>query len=444
MDKRGKINVCIQKEELRDLYLKEKLPLSKIAEKFGCSKNTIAYWLRKYKIKLREQSQSMKLFVNKPGIRIPKDELYDDFKNKKLRLSEIAKKYDCKICTAVNRLRKYHITHKFSNCKRVAINKKTLEGLYIKDRLTTYQIAELYVCCQATIWKMLKKYGIKRRNPYELNSRIPSKAFLKKLYITQGMSTWGIERVHGYCRSTLHRNLRKYGMIRNRAQSHMTYPRKDFSGDLIEKAYLIGFRLGDLRVRKKWENSETIHVDCASSIKEQIELIKRLFSPYGHVWISKPNKEGNIQIECSLNLSFGFLLDYYIPKGLLRDKKQFFAFLAGFTDAEGCISINNKNQAWYSLTNQDKELLKIIRGKLINLGIDCPNLNLNSKKGAPRVDGEKVYYSNKDCWMVTISKKANMYQLLVSIEPYLKHGKKVKNLKLCKANIIERNRRFGA
>jgi hypothetical protein len=55
--------------------------------------------------------------------------------------------------------------------------------------------------------------------------------------------------------------------------------------------YLVGFALGDLRVRKIYQNSETIKVDCGSTKIEQINLIKNLFKKYGHVWISKPTSK---------------------------------------------------------------------------------------------------------------------------------------------------------
>src|SRR3989344_8895912 len=116
---------------------------------------------------------------------------------------------------------------------------------------------------------------------------IPSIKDLEKWYVDEKLSTWKIEKKYGYCRGTLHRYLKKYGLNRNLSVSHIVYPRKPFSGNLVEKAYLIGFRLGDLRVRKggHTERSETIKVDCSSTKIEQINMIKKLFSKYGRVWI---------------------------------------------------------------------------------------------------------------------------------------------------------------
>lgn len=436
--------IMISKEKLKKLYLRDKLPITEIAKRYGRSKNSVSYWLRKHKIKLRSASESMKLFVNKPEIEIPKKELCRLYFKEGWGLSKLAKKYNCSIGIIQQRLRKYGFKLRYSKGKKIKISKKELEDLYINRKLTTYKISDKFNCCQATIWKRLKRFRIKRRTPHELNSNVPSKEKLKNLYVKRRLSTWGIERRYGYSRSTVHRKLKEFGMIRNRAVSHIVYPRKNFDGSKTIKAYMIGFKLGDLRARKIWKNSETIHVDCGSSINEQIILIKNLFNGYGRVWIKRiKSRKSYFQIEAYLNDSFSFLLKQKAPGWVFKNKGYFFSFLAGFTDAEGTISITNKNQAYYSVVNQNKYLLNKIRNKLIDLGINCTQLNLQSKKGTPKIEGDKIYYSNADCWTLRISRKIYLLKLLKNLEPYIKHGKKVNNLKLAKLNILERNRKFG-
>ena len=252
------------------------------------------------------------------------------------------------------------------------ISKSELKRFYIKEKLTTYQIAEKLECSSSTIKKRLKKFNIKPRKSYELYANIPSKKRLIDIYVKNKLSTWEIQRRYGYARSTVHRNLRKHNLIKTRAESHRIYPRKSFSGNPIEKAYLIGFRIGDLRVRKFYDNSETIKVDCGSTKTEQINLIKRLFGKYGRVWYSKPDKKGRVQIEAFLDLSFSFLLEKSAPQWIWNNKKYFFSFLAGFTDAEGCIKIN-KNRAYYRLGNYNSILLNQIYDILVKKGIYCQN-----------------------------------------------------------------------
>src|SRR6266545_4477050 len=67
---------------------------------------------------------------------------------------------------------------------------------------------------------------------------------------------------------------------RNKSEALTKTWRADFSGDLEEKAYLIGFRLGDLHVyQTKPDNGKTIRIMCASSKSAQINLIRSLFEP---------------------------------------------------------------------------------------------------------------------------------------------------------------------
>ena len=170
----------------------------------------------------------------------------------------------------------------------LVISPEELSNLYEKQKITTYQIAEKFNCCQATIWKRLVEFNITRRSSYELISNVPSKEELIKYYVYDKLSTWQIEKRYGYHRSTVHRKLKEYGIdVRDRATAHIIYPRKNFSENLIEKAYLIGFRIGDLGVRKIWLKSKTISVASGSTIKNQIILIKNLFKDYGKINIQK-------------------------------------------------------------------------------------------------------------------------------------------------------------
>ncbi|HUS49975.1 MAG TPA: hypothetical protein VMZ91_07400 [Candidatus Paceibacterota bacterium] len=433
----GKENIYIPKEELEKFYLDEKLPMSKIAKMFNCTHNSIAIKMKKYDIKPRTTSESVKLFIKKKKINVPGRELIKLYQ-KEIPLNKIAENYNCSINTIMRRLRENGISVNKSKGVRTNIKKKDLEKLYKKQKLTTYEIAEKYDCCQATIWKKLVEFNIPRRTPYELNSNVPSKKELIKLYIDKKLSTWEIQKRHGYSRSTIHRKLKKYRIkIRSPAKSHIIYPRKDFSGDLVEEAYLIGFRIGDLRVRKIW-NGDTINVDCGSTIVEQIDLIKKLFESYGNVWISKPTKSRRTQVEVKLNTSFSFLLSKEVPKWVLNNKKPFFSFLAGFIDAEGSIKVY-KNQARLQIGNYDSNLLFLIRKKLNDFGIECPRVYETDTSNYITPDG---YHHNQNYWQLKMCKKTFLLELFKLIEPFIKHQNKIKDLKIAKLNILNRNNKF--
>lgn len=317
--------------------------------------------------------------------------------------------------------------------KQIEISMELLSDLYKNQKLSTFQIAEKLGCCQATIWKKLKKFNVEARLPGVKRVNI-SKQKLKELYISKKFSTWKIEKITKIPRGTIHRKLREFGIkIRDRATSHIIYFRKDFSGDLLEKAYLIGFRLGDLGVRKIYPNSKTISVASGSTIKNQIDLIKSLFENYGKVWIQK-TKDNKINIQINLNESFNFLLDKEVPCWVKDSRKCFFAFLAGFTDAEGSIKIYNK-MASYSLGNYNYKLLDLIKNNLMKYGVNCNSLVVDKRKGKKNSEG--YIYRNNYC-SLRINSKIELPKLFPELKKYMKHKDKVKDLNIAISNINQR------
>ena len=323
--------------------------------------------------------------------------------------------------------------------KITGILRSDLKKLYLENKMSTYQIAKYYKCSQATIWGLLHEYSILLRRPGNY-LEIPYST-LKELYIDKKMSSRKIAKIYNCAYSTIDRKIKNYGFkVRNRAQSRVIYPRRSFSGDLLEKAYLIGFSMGDLRIRKIYKNSETIVVDCASTKSHQIKLIENLFKPYGRVWVSKIDKKGKRQIQAQLNLSFHFLLnlDSNIDYWILNNKNYFSAFLGGFTDAEGSFFISS-GKAFYSLGNYDKRILNQIYKKLIELGIYCSKPRSDNLKGYRDNQG---YIRKQNYWSLRINRKQNLIQIFELFGPYLKHEKKRVDMDKVKMNIMERNKEF--
>lgn len=321
----------------------------------------------------------------------------------------------------------------------VEIAKNDLKKLYESKKMTTYQIADFYNCCQATVWKRLHKFKIKPRF-YRVD--LPENK-LRNLYTKNKLSTWMIERKYGYCRGTIYRKLYEYGILRRTiSESHIVYPRKNFNESLIKKAYLIGFAMGDLRVRRKGLKSETINVGCGSTKKEQINLIIKLFKSYGKIWVGKPNKIRVINIECYLNNSFKFLLkkrtlaDNWIGK----NKKCFYSFIAGFSDAEGCFSISSKGIGYYALGNYNKKLLNQVRNFLEKNEINCAKIVESRIKGRMCF---KKYFHNQNYWHFKISKKKALLRFFDLIGIYLRHEARIRDMDRIRKNIIKRNKIFG-
>lgn len=317
---------------------------------------------------------------------------------------------------------------------RIKVNRKTLVDFYEKKNLTTYQISEKFGCCQATICKKLKEFNIKSRFPGADRINL-SKKELRGLYLNEKLSTRKIEKKLKISRGTIYRKLKEFNIkTRDLATANITNPRKNFSGDLTEKAYLIGFRIGDLGVRKIYPNSKTITVASGSTIQEQIDLIKNLFKNYGVVRI-KTTKNGKTNIWVGLNESFDFLLSKKVPNWIEKSKETFFSFLAGFSDAEGHIGIN-KNMAYYSLGNYDQKILFNIYYKLNLYGIKSRPPYPDKRKGKKNSEG---YVYSKNYWQLRVSVKQDLMKLMKELKPFIKHKNRIKDLNIAISNIERRN-----
>lgn len=266
---------------------------------------------------------------------------------------------------------------------------------------------------------------------------------LKQLYTNNGLSSRKIAKIYKCAYSTVDRKIRGYGFpIKTLAAAHITSKRNSFDGSLEDKAYLIGFRIGDLRVRKMYKNSETILIDCGSTHPEQISLIKSLFSKYGRVWISNPTQMGKIQIECGVNISFSFLLEKFsrFPSWTLKSRRIFLSILGGFIDAEGSFYVNGDNKsAAFSIGNYNTKILSQIKTKLVKLGFH-PRLFMGVKKGYTGKDG---YSHRKNFWILSVYRKLDVLTFASIILPYLRHREKISDARKVIKNIELRNKLYG-
>ena len=228
------------------------------------------------------------------------------------------------------------------------------------------------------------------------------------------------------------RLLKKFKIPRRTISETSTrHPKNDFNGDIVEKSYLIGFRLGDLGIRKGFY---LIKVGCGTTKLEQVQLIKSLFSQYGPFWISKKDKRGAFHIDFLLNLSFKFLLPKHniIPKWILRNKKNFLNFLAGYTDAEGNIGFCG-GRAKFRIRSYDKGILKDINDKLHKLGIKSLFM-LDRKSG---IDKRGVP-QRKDSWGIVVNERESLLKLFTYLNPLLRHKKRKNDLLKGLESVIRR------
>jgi len=183
------------------------------------------------------------------------------------------------------------------------------------------------------------------------------------------------------------------------AAKHQTKP---FSGDGDEMYYLMGFRAGDLHVKRA--SDYRILVSCTSSLPAFERLFQQLFAKYGNVENPpeiRVTKDGYFVCERRHRVylerpSFDFLL----AKGAIYiTDEEFLSFLSGFIDAEGCINISTsgRKKAKYASAvidfgNKDRQLLENVRQGLLNRGIHANIRETRTPLGEPYY---RVYVKRK-------------------------------------------------
>lgn len=317
------------------------------------------------------------------------------------------------------------------------ISKDTLLDLYRNQKLSTDAIAhKLNIRSHVTILNYLKKFNIPRRS--KLGNRISiklNKNHLFDLYHNQKLTQKQIAKNFGNQSASGIQRLMKIYNIESRSYSeYLTkYPKFDFSGNLKEKAYLIGFRLGDLNILKI---HELIQVRSSTTIKEQVELVADLFKSYGniHTWHAK---RGTFETVVLLNNSFNFLLpkNDLIENWILKNNEYFLSFLAGYSDAEGSYFIrkpyyktNKPSWGVFEIQTYDKNIISTIYKYLLNMRIEC----------AYYVNSKHLRYKMDMC-RITIVKKQSLWNFIKLVEPYHQHRNKIRDLRKVKENLISRN-----
>lgn len=274
--------------------------------------------------------------------------------------------------------------------RKIVIPKKELEVLYYKEKKSKYKIGDIYNCSFKTVLNRMREFGMEPLS----RSIIQSK-----------------------------------------------YEKKIFSGNNEEKAYIIGFRLGDLNVYKTTKRSEVIIVRCHTTNMDQVEIMKALFCKYGQVSIAENKKNKSYCINCFLNDSFSFLLPKIdgVDAWISKDNNYSISFAAGYIDAEANIGVYD-GRARFKIDSYDKNIILWFYGWFLKNGIKCPEPARIAVKN--QVYNQKFGYKyNKDLWRVRVSEKGSLIILLNLIKGYLKHKKRLRNLNECLQNIYDRSKK---
>lgn len=320
------------------------------------------------------------------------------------------------------------------------ITKIELKDLYFRKKLSMLQIADLYGCNHVTIVNRFKEFNLKSRGHLGLRQPITiSKERLEILY-NRPLSAKQIAQKIGFSKSGIEKKLKQLH-INTRGNLHKIqrkYKKFPFNDSLEEKAYLIGFRLGDLNV---YHTNQVVVIRGSTTKPAQAKLIKALFKSYGGVQTSIA-KRGTIEQCVYLDRSFDFLLPKHdkVEQWIKNCPRCFLSFFAGYFDAEGCVTIhkNSSNSfGGFEIQSYDKNIIQQSWSNLKKLGITCPKPTISKPKG---YICSNLVKSNGDTWRLSIFAKKAVWQLLGYFELLLRHGDKRKKLIQVKINLTSRNK----
>lgn len=245
---------------------------------------------------------------------------------------------------------------------------------------------------------------------------------LDELYWARRFSLKQVGAFFGKDAKSVWRLMKKKGVRTRSISEAMTrYAKRPFLEDPDEKAYLLGLRAGDLYVRK---HGGSIRATVSTTHPAMVELIRRVFEKYARVVvIPKFLKKWNQfewEVYSLLHSSFEFLL----TKGV-EANESFLSFLAGFFDAEGSISIrkqpgSTRSRVVLEISSNDLRLLKFFHVQLRKLGY---HPNLPSKPA--RTKGEIIGYGpyTQSFWRLSITRTCEALKLLSYLP--IKHKEKV-------------------
>jgi biotin operon repressor len=329
--------------------------------------------------------------------------------------------------------------------KRVHIAEETLRELYIDKQMSQRQIAKHLDCSLTAVQAKMRLYGMSLRSVAETMALrddlvIPFEE-LRRLYIDEKRTQKQIAEHFGCSQQAIQRHMKKLNLeARDTSEANMLRNdsfRRDFDGSLSLKAYMLAFCKGDTHPWIRDPKSQTVRIMTSTTKQAQIDLFQNLFSPYGHVYIGQPDTRDATHMAAFINLSFKFLLykEDNIPDWVLEDEEAFFGYLAGYTDAEGHITVSG-GYAMFKIDTYDQNIILTCAAMLNRLGIKTSTPFISTKQGT--ITGQGHAY-RKDMWRLHIGGKSALLLLFNRLRPYLRHATRIEQMNAAIANIEHRN-----
>lgn len=268
-------------------------------------------------------------------------------------------------------------------------------------------------------------------------AKIPiEKKKLELLYLKKNLSPAKIATRYGCTAITVRNRLIEAGVpLKTKSAAQNRYPKRDFSGSNVEKAYMLGFRYGDLNVYVPKGASETVVVRCHTTHAVQEILFQRIFSRYGTITISRNVRSAHLN--CYLNNSFAFLLGKYpssIRNWLFKDQQLLWAFAAGYIDAEGTFGLN-QGRGRFKIDAYDATILADLHKLFLQAGIRSKS-RVIARKG----HNDYGWTWKQNVWRVSVNEAASLELLISRLKPFLLHRRRVSDARKVIQNILQRRK----
>lgn len=157
--------IVLNKEKLKDLYVHRKLSLAGCGEILGCTWWPVRVNLGDYGVRVRTTGEASKGIPKKNKINIDKEKLRQLYLKQKLGAMECGKILDCAPITIYRYLKDYKIPIRKNGWKfhkKVIINGGILRDLYLNQKLSIKQCAKRLNCSASPIRDYLRSEDILR------------------------------------------------------------------------------------------------------------------------------------------------------------------------------------------------------------------------------------------------------------------------------------------
>ena len=213
------------KEELENMYCDQEMTQKEIGEKIGVTSSAIGYWMEKYNIETRSNLKTKRIS------NIKENEIINLYGKNKLSADEIANRFNVGVVSIYKLIKKYNVKRQGEIPN---ISKECLADLYYNQKMSQREIGEKFNIHRKTVGKLMKKYKIKARKDGELYI---NKKQLEELYLKQKLSAPRIAVKLGCSAGTVLKKLKKYNITTTRGRKKSNEEFKEEIKKLVGDEY---------------------------------------------------------------------------------------------------------------------------------------------------------------------------------------------------------------